>query len=115
MTGCARQRITPDDIYLSGVHVLFIVFSFAFAVRAPWYWGATMIVVHAAHEKLVGDCILSRIQKRRGYSGPQDDFFFHLFCRLGIPQSRSVTSSIHMAIKTIILFVVVAKLILVLT
>jgi hypothetical protein len=109
MDHCSVQTTTPDDICLSSIHVLFIVFSFSVALTLPWYWGAVMIAAHATHEKIVGDCLLSRIQKRRGFSGPEDDFFFHLFCRLGIPQPRKVTSGLHLVIKTAILLIVLAR------
>lgn len=106
---CSRSPISPDEILLSGLHLLFIVFSYAVALSAQWYWGAALIVLHAVHEKLIGDCLLSLMQKNRGHSGPQDDFFFHLFCRLGKPQPRTVTSRIHLFIKGTILLIVVAK------
>lgn len=109
MEQCRNAVIRPDDVLLTSLHLLFILFSYAVAISLPWYWGAAMIVAHATHEKLVGDCLLSRIQKRRGYSGPDDDFFFHLFCRLGIPQPRSVTEKLHLFVKTTILIVVLAK------
>lgn len=102
--------IRPEDAYLSSLHLLFIVFSYAFALAMPWYWGAAMIVVHATHEKLVGDCILSRIQKARGHSGPEDDYFFHLFQRLGRPQPRRITSGLHLFVKGTILLIVLGKL-----
>ncbi len=103
------RSIRPEDVFLTGLHFLFIVFSFAFALGSEWYWGATMIVTHALHEKIVGDCVLSRIQKRRGYSGAEDDYFYHLFGRLGISPNRKVTGSIHIAIKGSILAIVVWK------
>ncbi|MCG8479740.1 MAG: hypothetical protein MI724_11635 [Spirochaetales bacterium] len=78
-------------------------------MATEWYWGATMIVTHAAHERIVGDCLLSRIQKIRGHSHPDDDFFFHLFGRLKISQPRSATARIHLLIKASILLIVVAK------
>ena len=109
MERCRQRPAAPEDVYLTSVHILFIVFSYAFAVSMPWYWGAAMIVVHALHERVLGDCALSLVQKRRGHSGPDDDFFFHLFCRLGIPQPRSLTSAMHLFIKTTILIIVVAQ------
>jgi hypothetical protein len=109
MDHCSPRSTTPDDIFLSSIHVIFIVFSYSVAVTLPWYWGAVMIVAHATHERIVGDCLLSRIQKRRGFSGPDDDFFFHLFCRLGIPQPRSLTSGLHLFIKTTILLIVAGR------
>lgn len=107
----SAERIRPEDVFLTGLHFLFILFSYAFAISTEWYWGATMIVVHATHERLVGDCLLSRIQKNRGYSGPEDDYFFHLFRRLGFSPSRRLTSNLHLFIKGSILLVVVFKLI----
>lgn len=109
MDRCSDVSVSPDDVFLTGLHLAFIVFSFAFALAMEWYWGLAMIVVHAGHERLIGDCVLSRIQKRRGFSGPEDDFFFHLFCRLGMPQPRTVTRNIHIVIKTVILVIVVTK------
>ena len=101
--------VSPEEVYLASLHLLFIAFSYAFAVATEWYWGATMIVTHAAHERIVGDCLLSRIQKIRGHSHPDDDFFFHLFGRLKISQPRSATARIHLFIKASILLIVVAK------
>ena len=100
---------SPEDTYLASLHLLFIAFSYIFALTAEWYWGATMIVTHAAHERIVGDCLFSRIQKTRGHSAREDDFFFHLFGRLGIPRGRRTTSRIHLFIKASILLIVVAK------
>jgi|GEM_PF-2874959 len=105
------ERIRPEDVFLTSLHFLFIVFSYAFAFSTEWYWGAAMIVVHATHERLVGDCVLSRIQKNRGYSGPDDDYFYHLFRRLGFTPSRRLTGNLHLFIKTTILLVVVFKLV----
>jgi hypothetical protein len=101
--------VRPEDVFLTGLHFLFIVFSFAFAIYAEWYWGSAMIVIHALHERIVGDCVLSLIQKRRGYSGRDDDYFYHLFGRLGLPQVRRVTARIHLLIKGSILIIVVGK------
>lgn len=105
------EPIRPEDVFLTGLHFLFILFSYAFAFSTEWYWGAAMIVLHAAHERFVGDCILSKIQKKRGYSGPNDDYFFHLFRRLGFSPSRRLTGNLHLFIKGTILIVVVFKLI----
>ena len=100
---------SPEEIYLAGLHLLFIVWSYAFAVATEWYWGAAMIVTHAVHERIVGDCLLSRVQKRRGHSRPGDDFFFHLFGRLRIPRTRRATARIHLFIKASILLIVAVK------
>lgn len=102
--------VCPEDAYLASLHLLFIVFSYTFAIVMPWFWGAAMIVAHASHEKIVGDCALSRIQKQRGHSGPEDDYFFHLFNRLGNPQPRTLTARMHLFVKGSILLIVVGKL-----
>ncbi len=99
----------PEEVYLASLHLLFIAFSYAFAVATEWYWGAAMIVTHAVHERIVGDCLLSRIQKIRGHSHPDDDFFFHLFGRLGIGRLRRTTANIHLFIKGSILLIVAVK------
>mgnify|MGYP006298225121 CR=1 FL=1 len=109
MKRAGTHIVAPDDALLSGIHLSFIAFSYAFALAIPGYWGAAMIIAHAAHERIVGDCLLSRIQKRRGYSGPDDDFFYHLFSRLGAVPDRKVTHRIHAFIKTTILIIVLAK------
>ncbi|MCC3145935.1 hypothetical protein LJ207_11475 [Halanaerobium sp. Z-7514] len=98
-----------SDSLLISLHLIFIIFSFVFAFRAPFYLGFLLIFFHKAHEIYFGECYLTLLQQRYGYSGDNDDFFYHLFHRLNIKVKRNLTKNIHLAIKTIILIIVLFK------
>jgi hypothetical protein len=99
-----------SDNLLITAHILFIIFSFAFAYLAPFYLGFLMIILHKSHELYFGECYLTLLQKRYNYSKEDDDFFYHLFQRLNLKTNRNFTMNIHRAIKTIILLIVVYKM-----
>lgn len=105
----ADQNIYLSDNLLIGLHLLFIIFSLVFAVKAPFYLGFLLIFLHKSHEIYFGECLLTMLQQNYGYSGPNDDFFYHLFSRLHIETNHNFTQNIHLAIKTIILVIVVFK------
>ncbi|ADQ13586.1 hypothetical protein [Halanaerobium hydrogeniformans] len=98
-----------SDNLLISLHLSFIIFSFSFALRAPFYFGFLLIFLHKAHEIYFGECYLTLLQQRYGYSGQNDDFFYHFFRRLNIEVKRKSTRNIHLAIKTIILLIVLFK------
>ena len=103
------QTALLSDNFLISLHLLFIIFSFSFALRAPFYLGFMLIILHKAHEIYFGECYLTLLQQRYGYSGKNDDFFYHLFSRLNIKVKRNLSQNIHLAIKTIILLIVIFK------
>ncbi len=104
----SQKNYISDNLLIS-LHLLFIIFSFAFAVKAPFYLGFLLIFLHKAHEIYFGECLLTMLQQNYGYSGPNDDFFYHLFSRLNINTDHNLTQNIHLAIKTIILMIVLFK------
>jgi len=99
-----------SDNILITAHILFIIFSFIFAYQAPFYLGFLMIILHKSHELYFGECYLTLLQKRYGYSKQDDDFFYHLFKRLNIKTNRKFTMNIHRAVKTIIFLIVIYKM-----
>lgn len=104
-----NQTIFISENLLISLHLLFIIFSFVFAVKAPFYLGFLLIFLHKAHEIYFGECLLTMLQQNYGYSGPNDDFFYHLFSRMNIKTDHNFTQNIHLTIKTIILVIVIFK------
>lgn len=115
-----NDKKAENNIYQSGpindntliiAHILFIIFSFVFAYKAPFYLGFLMIIIHKSHELYFGECYLTLLQQKYNYSDQDDDFFYHLFKRLNLESKRSFTRNIHRAIKTIIFLIVLFKMI----
>ena len=104
-----KEGAVSDNLLITA-HILFIIFSFIFAYQAPFYLGFLMIILHKSHELYFGECYLTLLQQRYGYSKEEDDFFYHLFKRLNLKTNRKLTMNIHRAIKTIILFIVLFKM-----
>jgi len=104
------QSAPVSDELLIAAHLAFIIFSFVFAYKAPFYLGFLLIILHKSHELYFGECYLTMLQQNYGYSCEGDDFFYHLFERLQISVSRKFTKNIHLAIKTIILVIVLFKM-----
>jgi hypothetical protein len=114
-----NDKKAENNIYQSGpindntliiAHILFIIFSFVFVYKAPFYLGFLMIIIHKSHELYFGECYLTLLQQKYNYSNQDDDFFYHLFKRLNLETKRSCTRNIHRAIKTIIFLIVVYKM-----
>ena len=103
-----QTNLISQNLLIS-LHLLFIIFSIFFALKAPFYFGFLLIFLHKAHEIYFGECLLTLLQQKYGYSGQNDDFFYYLFSRLNIKTERKFTLKIHLAIKTIILMIVIFK------
>lgn len=101
-----KKNIISDNLLII-IHLLFIIFTFAVAGLAPFYWGALLIIAHKTHEIYIGECYFTLLQKKYGYSNSDEDFFYHLLVnKLNFSLSKSFTQNIHLAIKTIVLIIV---------
>lgn len=101
-----KQNLITDNRLII-VHLLFILFTFAVACFAPFYWGLLLIFLHKSHEIYFGECYFTLIQKKYGYSQADEDFFYHLLVnKLNFTLTKKFTQNIHLAIKTIVLIIV---------
>ena len=101
------KKALIGDNTLIIIHLLFILFTFAVAALAPFYWGALLIIAHKSHEIYFGECYFTLLQKRYDYSEADEGFFYHLLAnKLNWSVSKTFTQNIHLAIKTIVLIIV---------
>ncbi|MCA9764965.1 MAG: hypothetical protein KC455_00950 [Carnobacterium sp.] len=98
-----------SDALIIITHLSYILLSFIIAIYTPFYVGALLIFTHWLHEKFVGDCILTVLQRKYGFANKEEDFFHYLFRKLTIPVDAKLTIKIHYLIKTIILIIVLIK------
>jgi len=98
------------DNFLIIIHLSFIAFTFYFAINFPFYLGLLLIILHKSHEIYFGECFLTHLQQKNGFSKENDDFFYHLFNnKLNYNISSKFTKNLHLFIKTIVLFIVLFK------
>ncbi len=104
------ERNSFNDKLIMSVHLIYITASFILSIVFPFYVGVFLIVTHALHEKLTGDCLLTVMQRESGYAEEKEDFFHYLFRKKGIDANPKFTHNIHNIIKTVILFITLYKL-----
>lgn len=89
------------------VHTLFIIMTFAIAIFAPFYVGLSFILLHWLHEKYVGDCLLTVLQRKYGYIEENEDFYHYFFKKIKLPLNSKVTMNIHYGVKTVVLLIII--------
>lgn len=98
------------DILIMTMHLSFIILTFLVAIYLPFYIGALLIFFHWLHEKILGDCLFTMLQRKYGFIEEGEDFFHYFFNKIGIPLNSKISMNMHYGVKTIVLIIVLYDL-----